>query len=234
MARRQPIASMVTMAPSIAIMSSSFGIATIALDFSAPLPEHAALARCESRDHVNRLVRAFLLVGAACCLAIDGDHVASRPGQRCHPGEKAALEGFGIERGKTIAEVIVRRRPIAKRAEPAQPFALLLAEPGDVGDRLRPGEHRQTAQQQDLVEPVQPFAGLARVRQVLEIVQKNDRFAERTTIRRSPRPRRPANPIRGSRQIAYFSTFSRTSSPDRSAARALPALRQHRFPLQWV
>jgi hypothetical protein len=42
------------------------------------LPEHEALARCESRDHVNRLFRAFPLVGAAYRLAIDGDHVAGR------------------------------------------------------------------------------------------------------------------------------------------------------------
>ena len=37
MARWHPIASMVTMAPSIASMSSSFGIATISFDFSATL-----------------------------------------------------------------------------------------------------------------------------------------------------------------------------------------------------
>jgi hypothetical protein len=35
MSRWQPIASMVTTAPSIAIRSSSFGMATISLDFSA-------------------------------------------------------------------------------------------------------------------------------------------------------------------------------------------------------
>jgi len=36
-ARWQPIASMVTTAPSIVSMSSSFGMATISLDFSATL-----------------------------------------------------------------------------------------------------------------------------------------------------------------------------------------------------
>ena len=78
----------------------------------------------------------------------------------------------------------MRGRSIAKRPEPAQQVELLLAEPGDVGERLRPGKHRQKAQQQHLVERIDHFAALARVWQILEILQKNNGFAECAKSRR--------------------------------------------------
>jgi len=50
MSRWQPIASIVTIAPVMASMSSSFGIAMISLDFSATLtcPQHEPLTCRES------------------------------------------------------------------------------------------------------------------------------------------------------------------------------------------
>ena len=45
---------------------------------------------------MNWLFRAFLLVGAARRLAIDGDHVGWYPGQRCDPSDEALLEFFGV------------------------------------------------------------------------------------------------------------------------------------------
>jgi hypothetical protein len=55
------------------------------------------------------------------------------------------LEFLGVERGKNIAEVIVRWRSVVKRQEPAQEFEFPFAEPSNVGDRLSTGEHRQKA-----------------------------------------------------------------------------------------
>ena len=114
-------------------------MATISFDFvrHLDLPEHEALARREGRDHVDRGLRALLLVGAAQRLAVDGDHPVRRAGQRRHPGHEAALELLGIERGKDVAEVIVRWRPVTKRPEPAQQIELLLAEPRDIDEGLR-------------------------------------------------------------------------------------------------
>src|SRR6266436_888810 len=63
---------------------------------------------------VDRGLRAFLLVGAAQRLAIDGDHFCRQAGQRYHPSHEAALEFLGVQRGKDIAELIVRGRAIAK------------------------------------------------------------------------------------------------------------------------
>ena len=105
--------------------------------------------------------------------------------------------------------MIVRRRAIAKRPEPAQKIELLLAEPGDIDEGLRPGQHRQQTQQQHLVERINHLAALPRIRQILEIVQKNNGFAERPTI--PPQPSSIAvlrNRIRGSRQIQHFSPLS--------------------------
>ena len=62
------------------------------------------------------------------------------------PGDEAALELLGIERGEDIAEVIVRRRTIAERPEAAQKRELLVAEAGDIGEGFRPRQHRQQAQ----------------------------------------------------------------------------------------
>jgi 5,10-methylenetetrahydrofolate reductase len=114
------------MAPSIAIM-----------------PEHEALARRERRNHVDRRLGAFLLVGAAQRLAVNGDHIGRRAGQRRHPRNEAALKRFGIERRKNIAEVIVGGRPVAKRPEPAQQIDLLLAKPRDIHEGLRSAQNRK-------------------------------------------------------------------------------------------
>jgi hypothetical protein len=56
------------------------------------LSEHQALTRRKGRDHVDRQFRAFLLVGAAQRLAIDGDHFRRSAGQRRDPRHEAALE----------------------------------------------------------------------------------------------------------------------------------------------
>ena len=71
------------------------------------LPEHEALARRKGRNHMDRRFRAFLLVGTAQRLAVDGDHIRRRAGQRRNPSHEAALELLGIERRKNIAEVIM-------------------------------------------------------------------------------------------------------------------------------
>jgi hypothetical protein len=47
-------------------------------------------------------------------VAIDGNHPLRRSGQHGDPGNEAALELLGVEGCEDIAEVIVRRRPIAK------------------------------------------------------------------------------------------------------------------------
>ncbi len=64
--------------------------------------------------------------------------IRRRPGKRGNPRPEAAPEFFRVERGKNIAEVIMRGRSIAKRPEPAQETDLLLAEPRDVDKRLPP------------------------------------------------------------------------------------------------
>ena len=69
----------------------------------------------KGRDHVDRRAGALLLIGPAQCFAIDGDHIRGGAGQRRNPAHEATLELVGIERGKNIAELIMRGRAVAKR-----------------------------------------------------------------------------------------------------------------------
>ena len=68
---------------------------------------------------------------------------------------------------------------------------LLLAEPRDIDERLRAAEHREQTQQQHLSERINDFAELPRVRQILEIIQKNNGFADRPKFLCSPLHRVP-------------------------------------------
>src|SRR5271166_3796699 len=85
-------------------------------------------------------------------------------GQRCHPGDEAALKGLGVEGGKDIAEVIVRGCSVTERPEPAQKINLLLAEPRNIHECLRSAQHGEQTQEQYLAERISDFATLARVR----------------------------------------------------------------------
>ena len=99
--------------------------------------------------------------------------------QRRHPGNEAPLKRLGIERRKNIAEVIVGGRPVTKRSEPAQQIDLLLAEPRDIDEGLRSAQNREQTQQQHLGERINDFAAVARIGQILEMIQKNNALADR-------------------------------------------------------
>ena len=64
------------------------------------------------------------------------------------------LEFLGVERGEDVAGLIMRRRAIGERPEPAQKRELLRPEAGDFHEALGPRQHRQQAQQQHLIERV--------------------------------------------------------------------------------
>ena len=121
MSRWQPMASMVTIAPSIASMSRSFGIAMISLDFSATLT-WPSTRRWRAAKAETMWMAAFrpLVAGSAHGLAVDGDHPRRHPGHRGDPGDEAALELLGVERGEDVAEMIVGRRAVLERPEAAK------------------------------------------------------------------------------------------------------------------
>ena len=105
-------------------------------------------------------------------------------------------------------------RPVTKRSEPAQQIDLLLAEPRDIHEGLRSAQNREQTQQQHLGERINDFAALARIGQILEMIQKNNALADRPQCFRSRPHRILRQRIIGSRQIQHFSDLSRTSSPD--------------------
>src|SRR6202162_3734382 len=187
MSRWQPMASVVMMAPSITNMSRSAGMAMISLDLSAtltwPSPRRWRAAKADTM-----WIAAFApyLVGrGAPRPAGAGDHIRRHPDQLGDPGDEATLEFRGVERRENVAEVVVRRRSIAERQKPAQKRDLLLAEPCNIDEGFRPGEHCEQAQQQHLFERVDHLTALPWVRKIPKTPQKNNRFA----VRRRPRNR---------------------------------------------
>src|SRR3954466_6219423 len=149
-----------------------------------PLTQHEPLAGCEGRNHVDRRDAVLLSARPPRGLAITGNHPVRRSGQCSDPGDKASLELLGVEHCQDVAEMIVCWRAVLEWTEAAQKLALLATEQGDVDKGFRPGEHREQTEKEDLVERVGYLALLARVLQVFEIAQKNNRLVECGTIRR--------------------------------------------------
>jgi hypothetical protein len=145
---------------------------------------------------MDRLLRALLLMGAAHRLAIDGDDLGWRLGQRRDPGDEAALERLRIERGENIAQMIMCGRAVAighpsTGSGPAQEIELLFAETGDVGKRLGPRQNREPAQEQDFIAWIGDLSGLPMIRHVLEIMEKHNRLGESIDIPGAPVHRNP-------------------------------------------
>jgi hypothetical protein len=157
------------------------------------LRQHQALPRGEGRDHVDGLLGS-LLPRTPGRLAVDGDNLGRRLGQRRHPGYEATPEGPRVQRGENVAQMVVTRRPVGERAEAAQQPKLPLAEARDVGETLRAGENRQQRQEQDFIQRIGHFAGLPMIRQVFEMTQESRRFTTRRN-RRVQSFHRPAPPI---------------------------------------
>jgi hypothetical protein len=80
----------------------------------------------------------------------------------------------GVKRGKNIAQMIVGERAVAKRPESAQEFEL--TEQRDVDKGFRSRKDREQTQQQDFVQRIKHLAPLARIRQLREMIQKNNGF----------------------------------------------------------
>ena len=78
---------------------------------------------------------------------------------------------------------------------------------------------RKPTQQQYLLERIERLAGLTRVWQIFEMIQKNHCLAERPEFRCRFRHRNPPLiEIGGLQQIQRFMPLSRSSSPDCAAS----------------
>src|SRR4051812_36773590 len=154
----------------------------------------------------------LFLIRAAHRLAVDCDHSGRSAGQRRHPGDETVLEFLGVERGEDIAELIMRRRAIRKRSEPAQKVELPRPEAGDFHEAFRSRQNRQQTQQQHLIKRVDHLAPLP---------GRDRKWSRKTTVS----PRAPAASIMppryqigGGRWIQNLTPLSRTLSPDCPAA----------------
>src|ERR1700694_529023 len=84
------------------------------------------------------------------------------------------------------------RRAVLERTEAAQQRELLGPEQRDLGEALCTRQHRKQTQQQDLIERIGNLALLARVLEVFEIPQKDNRLVECRTVRSAVHGRRPS------------------------------------------
>src|SRR5262249_54911191 len=190
MLRWQPMASMVTMAPSIASMSRSAGMATISLDLSATLtwPSTRRWRAAKADTIWIAALPRFLWAEPRNVLPVEGDHICRYADQFGNPGDEAALKFCGVEGCENVAEMVVRRRSIPERQEPAQQRDLLLTKSRDIDEGFCPGKHGEQTQQQYLIKRIDDLAALPRVRKIRKITQKNNRFALRRKCRRRLHP----------------------------------------------
>ena len=130
---------------------------------------------------MDRRLVVFFATRPAHGLAIDRYHARRDASDRGDPGHEATLKLFGIEGCEDVADPVMRRCAVAERSKPAQQGQLLLAEPGNVGERFRAGQGGEQGQQQHLIKRVNHLAGLTAIRQVHEIVEK-DRGLENFSI----------------------------------------------------
>jgi hypothetical protein len=79
--------------------------------------------------------------------------------------------------------MIVRRSAIGERAKPAEEIEFLAAEPSDIHEGFGTRQHCEQRQQEHLIARIHDLAMLARVRHVLEVIEKYDRFAKCSTVR---------------------------------------------------
>ena len=170
MSRWHPMASIVTIAPSIANISKSLGIAMISLDFSVTFtwPRTRRLLAAKAETMWIWALPPFLLPERRTALPSIAITPAGTP-VTAAPGDEAALKLLGIKGGEDIADAIMRRGPTKEGAESAQKRQLFFTEARDIGECISPGQHRQQRQKQHFVEWVDHLHSLARIRQVVEI-----------------------------------------------------------------
>ena len=109
------------------------------------------------------------MTGSADGFSINRDDPGRDAGYRGDPGDEAALELLSVENGQDIPEMVVRRGAILEWAEAAKKRQFLGTEKGDLGETLGPGQHRQQAQEQDLIERVSHLTLLAGIMQIIEM-----------------------------------------------------------------
>ncbi len=103
-------------------------------------------------------------------------------------------------------------RAIGKRAQAPQKIELVLAELGDPGEGLGPGQYRKQGQKQDLLQRVNHLDQLPRIAQILEMIQENNALNESALVR-VHLCNLPIESIENS-QIQHTRQLSRTNSPD--------------------
>ena len=128
---------------------------------------HEPLARGEGRDQVESIM-APLATAAPRGLAVDGDQLGRRAGERGDPGHEAPLEGLGVQRGEEVARMVVRGGTLGEGAQAAQKRQLARTEPGDVGEAPGPRQNGEKRQQQNLIQRTSHFPCLPVIRHIIE------------------------------------------------------------------
>ena len=167
------MASIVTIAPEIASIFKSLGMAVISLDFSstATWPSSRWLAVAQAWTRWRADLALGPVEGASQRLAVDGDDLPlGRLVQGLDPAEEALLELVGVEPLEEAAEGVVRGDAVGQVQEGPQPVELGVAEVLDVVPGVGPGDDRTDGDGDDVEEFVEAGAVDAGVGQVGEVV----------------------------------------------------------------
>src|SRR5271166_2510633 len=148
-----PIASMVTIAPSIASRSRSSGMAVISLPLaSTARAASTSPASCAKAETTCKAPAPLLSCFCpAQGLAVDRHDAGNLRLEACNPRRKGPLQRLWIERPQNPAQGLRRRDAMAKRQKTAQPGKLPLAEHRDLVEILHPAQQPDQHRQQHLV-----------------------------------------------------------------------------------
>lgn len=142
------------------------------------LPRQNALAPDEGRDYLDGGLRIALFVRSPRSIAINRDHPRRHAGYWRAPG----LQLFSVGHGQDVAQIIVGQCAILERAKTTKQPKLFDPEQSDISEAV--GSREQT-QQEHLIEQVDNLANLARVLQLHETTQEDNRI-RRIPSRSSP------------------------------------------------
>jgi hypothetical protein len=151
-------------------LSSSEGI-LVRLAVHDLLGQHEALLARVGRQGMQWTPAGAGVAGPLRGFAVDRDQVRCVGPDRPDPGVEALLEGAGVERIDDIVERVMARHAARERADRTQGLQVQARPTRHLDHVVRARQATSERDQQDLVQPVDYLAPLARVLNRIEKVQ---------------------------------------------------------------
>ena len=144
------------------------------------LTEHQPLAAGPGGDQVERIAILRPVMGAAGCLAVDGDDLGAAIGiriggaQACHPCGEAGREQPGVDGIEDVVERVVARDAVSERQEAAEKIHMQTPPAPDFHEVLGTGDRAAKHDEQHLGQRKNHLPGLSWIAQSREVVEKGN------------------------------------------------------------